>query len=109
MYIHMALSHLQAYGERYKRPLFSLTPQLEVVRRIVVLLGLAGLPALGACLLFPAFMVVLYLHCACSGGPCLHLTRFTHVCCLTQLTCRLCDTADMSVVSQSWHVCCVTQ
>ena len=44
---------------------------------IAVWLCLAGLPAFGACLLFPAFMVVLYLHCACSGGPCLHLSRFT--------------------------------
>ena len=32
-----------------------------------------------------------------------------HVCCVTQQTCLLCDTADMSTVWQSSHVCCVTQ
>ena len=32
-----------------------------------------------------------------------------HVCCVTQQTCLLCATADMSAVSHSRHVCCVTQ
>ena len=72
-------------------------------------LGLADLPAFGACLLFPAFMVVLYLHCVCSGGPCLHLSRFRHVFFLTQQTCLLCVTADIAAVPHSRHVCCVTQ
>ena len=31
------------------------------------------------------------------------------VCCDTQQTCLLCDTADMSAVSHSRHVCCVKQ
>ena len=95
----------------------------KVVRRIDFWWGLVGLPAFAACLRFPAFMVVLYLHCACSGGPCSHLSRFRHVCfshvwhgrhvfCATQLTCLPChtaDAADMSSVSHCRHVCCVTQ
>ena len=32
-----------------------------------------------------------------------------HACCATQRTCPLCDTADMSAVSNSGHACCVTQ
>ena len=91
----MALSHLWVYRERSKGPSFSLTPLLEAVRRIAFWLGLARLPAFGACLLFPTFVVVLYLHRACSGGSRLHLSRFRHVCFLTQ------QTSDISVVSHS--------
>ena len=32
-----------------------------------------------------------------------------HVCCVTQQTCLLCHTAEMSAVSHSRDVCCVTQ
>ena len=32
-----------------------------------------------------------------------------HVCCVTQQTCVLCDTADMSAVSHSRHGYCVTE
>ena len=32
-----------------------------------------------------------------------------HVCCVTQQTCLLCHTADMSAVSHGRHVCCATQ
>ena len=32
-----------------------------------------------------------------------------HVCCVTQQTCLLSDTADMSAVRHSRHVCCGTQ
>ena len=63
----------------------------------------------GPSLVCPVFMVVFYLHCACSGRPWLHLSHFRHVCCLPRQTCLLCDTGDMSAVSHSRHVFCVTQ
>ena len=40
----------------------------------------------------------------CWGGA-----HSRHVCCLTQQTCLLRHTADVSAVSHGRHVCCVTQ
>ena len=37
------------------------------------------------------------------------VTHSRHVCAVTQHTCLLRQTADMSAVSTSRHVCCVTQ
>ena len=115
MYTHIYIcicgtfSFVGIYRNKCKGPLFSLTSQLEVVRWMPFWLGLAGFPAFGACRLFLAFMVVFYLHCACSGGRCLHLSCFRYIRWLTQQTCPLCDAAGMSVVSHSRHVRCVTQ
>ena len=47
-----------------------------------------------------------------TGGACRHcMLRDTAdiVCSVTQQTCQLCHTADVSAVSQSRRVCCVTQ
>ena len=43
-----------------------------------------------------------------SHGVWLPVSQRRHVCCMTQQTCLLCDTADVSVVRRNRHVCCVT-
>ena len=94
------------YREQCEGPPFFLKPQLEIVRRIAFWLGLAGLPVFGARLLFPAFMIVLYLRM--QWWSMFALVRcFSHVCCLTQQTCLLCQA--VSAAAHSRHVCCVTQ
>ena len=48
--------------------------------------------------------------CPSLFAPLLHACVHSHtVCYVLQQTCRLCHSADMSVVSHSRHVCCVAQ
>ena len=47
--------------------------------------------------------------CFASRGDMSAVSRSRDVCCVTQQGCLLCHTAGMSAVSRSRHVCCFTQ